>query len=111
MIIKKRMLKSQGILYCLLAVLITVTPIIWMVFGSLKSDKEVLAVPMRLLPSKWIWSNYPDAWDAKSFSVYLKNSVIMTFFIIIGHLLLASLAGYGFAKFNFPGQRLSFLFV
>ena len=68
----------------LIAVLITMIPIIWMVFGSLKSDKEVLAVPMRWLTSEWIWSNYLDAWTAKSFSVYLKNSVIMTFLLSPG---------------------------
>lgn len=95
----------------LLAAIVVAVPLVWIVVGSLKPPDEVLGTPIRWLPSQWIWSNYPDAWKAQDFARYTLNSIFMTLSILIGYLLFTSLAGYGFAKFKFPGQRVFFLFV
>jgi len=96
----------------LLFVLVVVAvPMAWIILGSLKPQEEVLGTPIQWLPSVWKWSNYPDAWNSYGFAFFTFNSVVMTISIIVGHLILASLAGYGFAKFRFPGHKVAFLFV
>jgi multiple sugar transport system permease protein len=42
---------------------------------------------------------------------YLRNSIVVTLATVIGTVLLATLAGYGFAKFRFPGRQVAFLAV
>jgi multiple sugar transport system permease protein len=98
-------------LVLLFVLVVVAVPMVWIVLGSLKPQGEVLGTPIRWLPSVWQWSNYPDAWNSYGFGFFTFNSVVMTVSIVVGHLTLASLAGYGFAKFRFPGQRIAFLFV
>lgn len=95
----------------LFGLLVVAGPVVWIVLGSLKPEEVVLVARGQWQPSKWMWSNYLNAWRALDFPRYTLNSVVMTVSIIVGHLTLASLAGYGFAKFKFPGQKALFLFV
>lgn len=43
-----------------------------------------------------------------SFFVFIKNSLIVTLVSLIPALVLATTAGYGFAKFDFPGKNVMF---
>jgi multiple sugar transport system permease protein len=42
---------------------------------------------------------------------YLRNSVLVAFATVIGTVVLATLAGFGFAKFRFFGRRVAFLAI
>jgi multiple sugar transport system permease protein len=42
---------------------------------------------------------------------YLRNSILVAAATVIGTVVLATLAGFGFAKFRFPGRRIAFLAV
>jgi multiple sugar transport system permease protein len=42
---------------------------------------------------------------------YLRNSVLVAAGTVLGTVVLSTLAGFGFAKFRFPGRRLAFLAV
>jgi len=91
--------------------LVVAVPVVWIVLGSLKPGEVVLLSRGQWRPTRWIWSNYLDSWRALDFPRYTINSIVMTVTIVAGHLTLTSMAGYGFAKFRFPGQRGLFLFV
>lgn len=82
-----------------------VAPFIWMLLTSVKKRSEVFTT---VLPTEWHWENYVRAWQAAPFGRYYLNSILMTLGIVIGHLVLDSLAAYAFARLNFPGKKLLF---
>ncbi len=84
-------------------------PFLWMVSTSLMSELEVYQFPPRLLPARPVLSNYPNALTAAPFGRFFLNSAIMSFAIVVGHLLTASTAGYAFARLRFPGRDKVFI--
>ncbi len=60
------------------------------------------------LPSQFAWQNFADAWDRGHFSSYLLSSVIVTVSVVALTVLLATLAGFAFARLHFPGQTVLF---
>jgi multiple sugar transport system permease protein len=84
-------------------------PLVWMLVTSIETLPESRHFPPTLIPSGIHWQNYPDALDAAPFGRFFANSLIVTGVAVAGHLLLCSLAGYGFARFRFFGRDLTFI--
>ncbi|UCC47432.1 MAG: carbohydrate ABC transporter permease [Gemmatimonadota bacterium] len=84
-------------------------PFLWMISTSLMDEFEVFRFPPRLLPSDPVWSNYPNALTAAPFGRFFINSAVMSLFIVSGHLITASTAGYAFARLRFPGRDKVFI--
>jgi multiple sugar transport system permease protein len=64
------------------------------------------------------WENYVDAFNYNPRSgagvtilTYLRNSLIICFFAIIGTVASCAVVAYGFARINFPGRDLLFILV
>lgn len=64
------------------------------------------------------WQNFPDAMSCgsrpsvgASFWVYLKNSLIIAFFSIVGTLFSNTPVAYAFARIKFPGRDIIFVLV
>lgn len=92
-------------------VIVTLYPVLWMIFGSLKSNEEFY-INIWGPPSDPVWENYLWAWQNGDLGRKFLNSIIITFSTLGIILPLASLAAYAFAKFKFPGNRLLFyLFI
>jgi ABC-type glycerol-3-phosphate transport system permease component len=98
-------------LVLLLFLIIVAVPVLFIVLGSGKTLAEVIHQPIQWFPRVWQWSNFTGAWNRLPFARWTLNSLIMTICITAGHLILGSMAGYGFSKFTFRGQRAAFLFV
>lgn len=86
-------------------------PIYWMLTSSVKPLAEIISIPFKWLPSEFRWQNYVEAWNSAPFNRFLINSLIFTFFTTVGNLLIASMAGYGFTKFRWPGKNIAFILV
>jgi raffinose/stachyose/melibiose transport system permease protein len=91
------------------AVIVTIYPIIWMIFDSLKSDDEFYT-NIWGPPKAPLLSNYLEAWVTGGIGRYFLNSVIVTGATIIVVLTFTSLSAYAFARLEFPGSNLLFLF-
>ncbi|HEY7033809.1 MAG TPA: carbohydrate ABC transporter permease [Thermomicrobiales bacterium] len=83
-------------------------PVVWMVSTSLKEPAQIFRFPPEWIPNPVRWQNYPDALTAMPFGRYVANTLIITCLNMIGVLLSASLAAYGFARLRFPGRDLLF---
>lgn len=85
-------------------------PFIYMFFSSLKTSSEVVTVPPRLLPTTFMWQNYREVLSIPSLSLgrQLLNSIIVTIGIVSGQVITSVLAGYAFARLQFPGRDLLF---
>lgn len=91
-----------------LACLAFIYPLIWVLLGSLKDSSDIYTLG---LPDRWQFSNYRSAWTAGPWGRYFLNSLFMGLAAGIGHVVFGSMAGYGLAKFQFPGRGLIFAIV
>jgi len=55
--------------------------------------------------------NFAKAWEAAPFARYFLNTVMLVSLILIGQLILCTLAAYAFARFEFFGRDFLFLLV
>jgi len=91
--------------------LIFCVPVYYMVTTSLKAESEVTAIPIHWIPHEFHPENYPDAFATAPFATYFYNSLVVALVVVATTLFFSALAGYGFAKFNFPGKTIAFLLV
>jgi len=87
--------------------LASAAPLIWMLGASLQSNAEIYR-DIHLIPEDPQWGNYAQAWDQSSFGQYFANSLLYTVSVVIGVVVIASLAAYAFARMRFPGKRFAF---
>ena len=90
--------------------LIMIYPVLWMFFSSFKASNEVFT-SMKLLPSEWHFDNYIKGWFAfprMSFTTFFKNSLFISFTIVVGSIVSTCLAAYPFARLNFPLKKMWF---
>lgn len=86
-------------------------PFAWMIMASFMTSAEVIARPLKWIPSTLQVESYRNLSDAIPLAHSYLNSAIVTSVTTLGILLSSSLAGYGFAKFKFKGRDLLFLMV
>jgi ABC-type glycerol-3-phosphate transport system permease component len=92
-------------LFLIIMFLIALFPIFYAVMGSFKSNMDFITGDGGIIPSTWHVENYVQAWQEANFSRYTINSVVITAFAIIGSLIMSSMAGYVFARGDFPGKK------
>jgi ABC-type glycerol-3-phosphate transport system permease component len=94
---------------CALALLM-MTPFLWMILTSLKTQQEALQFPPQLLPAEPRWENYLQLFTLVPFGRYFVNTVIVTGAVVVGQVFISSMAAYAFARLNFIGRDTIFLF-
>lgn len=101
------------IVYTMLIIcsLLFIAPLFWAVTTAVKSPAELYLFPPKWIPSVWKFSNFADAWTIQPFTLFLKNTVIVTLMSTLGQLISCTLVAYGFARFEFKGRDLLFLIV
>lgn len=88
--------------------LIVLIPIMWILFGAVKSRGRIIRNPLGF-PETWHWNNFAEAWEGGNFSTYFVNSILVVVPVVVGVLFLALLASYAFALMSFRGR--DFFFV
>jgi multiple sugar transport system permease protein len=88
-----------------------VFPMWWMVSSSLKHANEIFAIPPSLLPAELRFENYLRVFEVAPFAQQYWNSVYIAVVNTVGTLVVASLAGYAFARIRFPGRNLIFVLL
>jgi raffinose/stachyose/melibiose transport system permease protein len=92
-------------LFLLATAILTLFPVLMTLTGSLKTNAELMSGGS-LLPSKWQFTNYAEAWKQTHFARYTWNSLYLSVISTIGTLLVASMAAYVVDRRNFPGKSL-----
>jgi multiple sugar transport system permease protein len=107
----RRLRPGRILLFVVMALiaLSTLFPLIWMVLTSLKTEASISKAPLDLIPTSVQWSNYLSAW--KQVAPFFLNSAFLAVISVAGVLIVASLAGYGFARLDFPGKSIAFSLV
>ena len=100
-------------LYVILSVLaiLFVLPVFYLFMGAFKAESELFRVPFKWLPDKFILDNFSNMFQSIPFMRYLKNTMIIVVFNIVGSLLSCSLVAYGFSRLRWPGRDKVFILV
>jgi len=86
-------------------------PIVWMVTTSFQAGEKMFQLTTEWIPSVWHPENYPNALGRAAFPLFFHNSVIVSAAVTLGNLLFCTLAGYGLAKYRFPGHKVLLLLI
>jgi len=93
------------------AILLTL-PFLWMVSTAFKPPKQIFVFPPIWIPNPIRWQNFTEGWSKYvNFTLFLRNSLMVTTGNVIGNLLSCSLAAYGFARLRGRGKNILFLMV
>lgn len=106
-----------GIYLLLLIVgLMMVFPLVFSVCSALKPLDELFRFPPRVFPQHVTLDNFSDLFVTMGqswvpFTRYLFNTFFITFVGTLGHLIIASMAAFVLAKYDFPGGKTFFNIV
>jgi multiple sugar transport system permease protein len=99
--------------YALLIVgsIIFAIPFLWMVSTSLKEPADLFLYPSMWIPDPFIWRNYLEVYNMVPLLTFVKNTLVIVAFNVVGQLISSSLAAFGFARLRFVGRDSMFLLV
>lgn len=86
-------------------------PFIHMIITSIKSPDDLIDITVKWIPKSIYWKNFQIAFSTLNYQSGLINSVFVTAFSVLGHVLSCSLIAYGFARYKFPGRDILFAIV
>ncbi|MEN1987663.1 carbohydrate ABC transporter permease [Paenibacillus hubeiensis] len=101
--------KVISYIFLILVGVLLASPFVYMISISLASESTTVKSAFTFVPTEFEWSNFYTIFTNNNLGTYLKNSIIITVFTIIGSVLSASVVSYGFARIKAKGSR--FLFV
>jgi multiple sugar transport system permease protein len=88
--------------------LVFALPLVQMVLTSFMTAADINRFPPRLVPTELSLAGYQALFAESQILRWLLNTVLVAAISIVGHLVLCSLAGYGFARLRFPGRTFGF---
>lgn len=83
-------------------------PLVWALFSSFKARSDLFAYPPRLVPADPTLGNYVALFDTYPFVSWFVVSTVIAVVATTITVFVCSLAGFGFAKYRFRGQRVLF---
>ena len=104
-------LPLPALIAVLIAAAIMVAPLVWTLLLSLKSNASLVGDSGAALSGPYTLENYAAIFGNASTTRWLLNSAIVSLGTTVGVLILCSLAGYGFARLDFPFRRTLFVLV
>ena len=109
--LRRGRLSPLGWLGLLAGAAIMLAPLVWTLLLSLKNNGELVGHSETALHGPYTLQNYAAIFGNSLTLRWLLNSAIVALGQTAGVLILASLAGYGFARLDFPFRRPLFIFV
>ena len=91
--------------------LLFLLPLVQMVMTSLMSDGEINRFPPRFIPTHLSVGGYTGLFTDSPVLRWVLNTVMVSTVGVLSHLVLCSLAGYGFARLKFPGRTFGFFAI
>lgn len=104
---------SRMTIYLLLLALafVFLYPFLYMIVTSLMSNEDLNNFTVAWIPRSLHISNYSLAAKLMNLGLGLKNSIIVTVLATLGQLISCSMAGYGLARYRFPGKKIVFFLI
>ena len=84
---------------------LTVAPLLWMLSASLMPTGAANTAPPPLLPSRVTFEHYVELFSHLNLARAFGNSLLVSVLGTVCTLVTSSMAGYAFAKLEFPGRE------
>ena len=104
----KRLSTTLTYIALILGSVLMIFPFVWMILTSFKTQAESMAIPPQIFPATWQISNFSTALASLPFVNLYVNTGLLIVFRVICAVLFSSMAGYAFAKLQFPCKNLLF---
>lgn len=99
------------VLFLLVVAIVAVFPFYWLAIGSVMTPAELFSSTPKLWPSEFDGSTYTRIFQLVPLGRYFANSVIVSGVTTVIAVLVASAAGYCFARLTFFGQGIIFALI
>ncbi|MCR5149202.1 MAG: carbohydrate ABC transporter permease, partial [Eubacterium sp.] len=86
-------------------------PVLGIISRSFFSDADHYNTMVYMIPQNPTMERYKVAYDTLSYSSTMLKTVLYSVSLMVIQVLMCSMVGYGFARFNFPFKKLLFVFV
>ena len=73
--------------------------------------EQIFSTTAGIIPERWTFENYKDAFDTAPFGRFIINSIQVSFISSFVRVITASLAAFAFAFLDFPGKKVLFYMV
>ena len=104
----KRLSTTLTYIVLILGSVLMIFPFVWMLLTSFKTQAEAMAIPPQILPSAWEFTNFTTALASLPFVNLYVNTGLLILFRVVCAVVFSSMAGYAFAKLEFPCKNLLF---
>lgn len=91
--------------------IIALFPFYWMVATALTPGAAAIRVPPTIVPLDATLANFRALFDQAPVLLWAFNSLVIATAIMVGHIVFDSMAGYAFARKQFPGKALFFTLI
>ena len=91
--------------------LLFVIPFVQMILASLSPAADLVKYPPPFIPSRLTFDGFISLFTTTDVLRWLMNSTIVSVVSIFSHMVLCSLAGYGFARLKFRGRNFGFFAI
>ena len=108
---RRRLGRLAGYLLMALLVAVIGAPLLWMLSGSLRTNREIYSIPPVWIPERPRWENFVDAWNAAPFGRFYVNSIVTTLAGTGLELVNATLTAYALAFLRFPKKNWVFALI
>jgi multiple sugar transport system permease protein len=100
--------KASPVTWLLLIILAAMFlfPFAYLIGGALKTNDEALTQPNRVFSDQLHFENFTEVFKINQLDIPRQtvNSLVMTFAVTFGQIMIAALAGYAFARIKFWGR-------
>ena len=107
----KRLTTTLTYVVLILGSILMIFPFVWMLLTSFKTQAESMAIPPQILPSSWALDNFTTALASLPFLNLYVNTGLLIVFRVLCAVIFSSMAGYAFAKLQFPCKNLLFSII
>ena len=104
-------LSTPALVGVLLGAAVMVAPLAWTLLLSFKANADLMRGSDAAFSGPYTFENYVAILRGSQVLRWLGNSLIVSLGTTLGVLVLCSLAGFGFARLEFPFRRALFVFV
>lgn len=98
-------------LFLILLSIVFIIPFIYMISIALASDYTANTASFTIFPHEFQFDNFVRIFKEGQVPVWVKNSLILTFFNTLFTLVSSSLVAYGFARFRAKGKNILFMLM
>lgn len=109
--LRNGILVSLANFFLLIGVLLAAIPFIYMISASFKPQNEIFTFPVQIIPKEPFFDNYTTLIGETLYLRWFLNTAIVAVGRTTLSLFLCMLAGFAFAKYDFPFRRVLFVFV